>query len=55
MRVWRASESISQAQLAVLLGVRAATISAWENDEPIEHPELVVLAMRALVLEFKEL
>lgn len=50
---WRTQHNVTQADLATLLGVTQASVSHWENGQPPIQPAMLVLAMRALSLEFK--
>lgn len=51
LRAWRQARGLSQRQLAEALGVRRATITAWERHGPAQA-RLVALALRALAVAF---
>lgn len=50
LRAWRIARGLSQSAMSKLLGVRAATISDWENGRKMPNLIILRLALRGLAL-----
>ena len=50
LRQYRAQLSLTQAELALLLGVDVMTVSRWERGMPIAHPVILALALERLTM-----